>query len=657
MAQNVLPLIEIDFYNCMWNKRVLTPQTEQQNTADITNFYGVKIPGGSGVAAQNVYPIGAVYAPPFTHSNITSTTNGWVDPPTGSFPQIVPALGIKVTNSVVKENFYVEESRIRGGFSNSSMSLGVRAYLDEEDPIQQHRFNTLIYSGIYNSRTGLNRTNEFPVGTNITRSANPQYNAIQKIYAEENNLQVLQEDKCSRCLIDKNAIYNAEGGGSVTTSNQVLGEIVPYTGEYGISKNPESFAIYANRKYFVDRHRNAVLRLSGNGVTEVSEYGMRDYFRDRLAPLNDNFTNTYTKELSLIKNIPAPSVPTVPGVGVFGSGSVIRVSTSAEIGQLTQYSIGSKVFWSNDQGVTYLDTGAYVTDVELQGVDVGGYIYLSKNIGPSYFSVATDEARLKIVSNYRSYVIGGWDAYNKQYITSIQPNLSVIDNTNGPIRRDPTYYTLGFDEAINGWVSFYTFGPAQIGSLKSYLYSTNNSVWNGSTVIQTGLYRHYDVSSPRGFFYGINNPSTIKFVANSQPSTQKVFLTVGYEGASGWKVTKADSDFTGSSIQYNSSGASTGQWYNFFDSSSLIFSYEEGFYNDPQSTEPKRAGFDRKENKYVASFINDSLVNPGEVIFGNQVSGLKGFYLDITMSTDATTDPGAMKELYAVNLNYNISNF
>ena len=61
-------------------------------------------------------------------------------------------------------NWYFEESRIRAGFNNTSTDQGVRAYLDEEYPLQQRRISTLIYSGIYNSRTGVNQTNVFSVG-------------------------------------------------------------------------------------------------------------------------------------------------------------------------------------------------------------------------------------------------------------------------------------------------------------------------------------------------------------------------------------------------------------------------------------------------------------------------------------------------------------
>jgi hypothetical protein len=76
---------------------------------------------------------------------------------------------------------------------------------------QQHRSNALIYSGIFNSRTGINNTNQFSVGESITKSTDPANGSIQKLYAEDTNLIVFQENKVSRALIDKDAIYSAEG--------------------------------------------------------------------------------------------------------------------------------------------------------------------------------------------------------------------------------------------------------------------------------------------------------------------------------------------------------------------------------------------------------------------------------------------------------------
>ena len=193
--------------------------------------------------------------------------------------------------AVAANDWYIEEARIRGGYNNTTVDFGVKAYLDEENTDQQNRFNTLIYSGIFNSRTGVNDTNQFSVGQDITRSADPANGSIQKLYAEDTNLIVFQEDKVSRALIDKDAIYSAEGGGSVTSSNLVIGQIVAYAGEYGIATDPFSFAVYGYRKYFTDRKKGCVLRLSADGITEISSYGMHDFFRDELAGVNNNTGN------------------------------------------------------------------------------------------------------------------------------------------------------------------------------------------------------------------------------------------------------------------------------------------------------------------------------------------------------------------------------
>ena len=211
----------------------------------------------------------------------------------GSFgiPTTVDGINVGWPNANIVQSqpkeWVIEEARIDGGYNNSSVDFGVKAYIVEDDNSSSNRLNSLIYSGVFNSRTGVNNTNQFSVGEEITRSLDPSYGSIQRIYAEDTNLIIFQEDKVSRALIDKDAIYSAEGGGTLTSSNAVIGQIVPYAGNYGISKDPESFAVYGYRKYFTDRYRNAVLRLSQDGITEISEYGMVDFFRDEFSNIDD----------------------------------------------------------------------------------------------------------------------------------------------------------------------------------------------------------------------------------------------------------------------------------------------------------------------------------------------------------------------------------
>ena len=66
----------------------------------------------------------------------------------------------------------------------------------------------------------------------------------------------------------------------------------------------------------------------------------------------------------------------------------------------------------------------------------------------------------------------------------------------------------------------------------------------------------------------------------------------------------------------------------------------------------QRSGFDRKENKYYANLVNDSSAAQGEVIWGSSISGIKGYFATVIMSTDSVTDVGGSKNLFSVASNF-----
>ena len=191
-------------------------------------------------------------------------------------------------NTSDNTGIYIEESRIKGDFNGVSYGAGVKAFLDDPRPLQQKRINTLIYSGIYNSRTGVNDTNVFSTGTDITRSCDPANGSIQKTYAEDTNLIVFQENKVSRALIDKDTIYTTEGGTQTQAGAKVIGQIVPYKGEYGISKNPESFAVYSYRKYFFASDLDCSIVISRDfTVPDLDGVSDHEYLDDNGEPIFD----------------------------------------------------------------------------------------------------------------------------------------------------------------------------------------------------------------------------------------------------------------------------------------------------------------------------------------------------------------------------------
>jgi hypothetical protein len=68
------------------------------------------------------------------------------------------------------------------------------------------------------------------------------------------------------------------------------------------------------------------------------------------------------------------------------------------------------------------------------------------------------------------------------------------------------------------------------------------------------------------------------------------------------------------------------------------------------------AGFNRKENSYVASVVNNTATTSGEIIFGNQISGIKGYFAETTFTTDETTDTGGAKLLFSVGAKFDSNN-
>jgi len=192
----------------------------------------------------------------------------------------------------------VESDRIRDDFNAPQMGNGVRVSSTLDEPYEEERrASSLIFSGIFNSTSGVNNTNQFLAAENITKDLNPTYGSIQKLHARDTDLIALLEDKCFKILANKDALFNADGNTNVTSNANVLGQTIPFVGEYGISKNPESFASFGFRAYFTDKARGAVMRLSRDGLTDISDKGMSYFFQDGLKTnVNPNIIGAYDSD-------------------------------------------------------------------------------------------------------------------------------------------------------------------------------------------------------------------------------------------------------------------------------------------------------------------------------------------------------------------------
>ena len=303
------------------------------------------------------------------------------------------------------DNWFVEESRIRGGYNNTEVDFGVRAYLFNEESNSDLIDYGLIYSGIYNPRTSTNQTNVFSVSEDIEKSVDPRYGSIQKLYADDSNLLILQETKVSRGLIDRDAIYSAQGNNIVTTSNQVIGEIQPYAGEYGIGRFPESFARKGYRTYFADVPNSAVMRLSADGLTEISKVGMEDFFRDEFRQLSSE----YKRESIDI------------GWTIEWNTPINTITVSGENISLLEYGMSIEGILGHE--------GLYIIDI---GTETGGEvdITLSKTIT---ISASPQSTVIQAAKYVKDKIVGGIDNYLDQYSISVQFNESSRGGNTGDL--------------------------------------------------------------------------------------------------------------------------------------------------------------------------------------------------------------------------------
>lgn len=147
----------------------------------------------------------------------------------------------------------------------------------------------LIHSGTYNENSGYNAVNEFNSSRGITKYLDTKYGSIQKLFSRERDLIVFQEDRVSKVLYGKTILSSPDGTGGLSQIEGVFGQDIPFSGEYGISVNPESFGHYEGRMYFADPNRGAVLRLGGDGITPISYAGMKAFFKENLYSNKTNF--------------------------------------------------------------------------------------------------------------------------------------------------------------------------------------------------------------------------------------------------------------------------------------------------------------------------------------------------------------------------------
>lgn len=364
------------------------------------------------------------------------------NPATGTFSNgdiyIKPRL-MRHNTSGSPEIFFPEDYYLNDFYNTNHYDKG-RLNIVNEFSKERRLDSTVMYSGTYSSMGTINNLNTFNLSESNFMDYNKGYGPIQSLKVRDDDMIIFQENKVSRVLVGKSIITTADGGESIALSKDILSTQSAYAGDYGCSLNPEGIAKYGHVFYFCDIKRGSILRLAPDGLTVISNYGLRDYVRDR-------------GDLYIEIN---------PEAGKLGANYRIRGGFDPAYGE-------------------------YVLNVPS--------VLDSSNI--SFWDLTPDD----------------WETITTNWEDAA---LTILQ----------TAETLGFNEKVNRWVSFYSYHPEFMSKINRQFVS----------FYEGNLYKH-DESGYRCNFYGIQYGTDLGITFNKDESSVKNFKALGLEGDTPMDIT------------------------------------------------------------------------------------------------------------------------
>lgn len=380
---------------------------------------------------------------------------------------------IPLTSST-RKNYTIDSSRFSDFYESSVSDIG-RPNLEDQDASAVHRPTTVYYTQRFIPETNINGLNT--VFSPSFETYDRKNGAIKKLFSINNRLDCYQELKVSKILVQENVVYDQFDKGTVGVSESVLSNpSVPYQGEYG-TMNPESFSEEGGRRYFFDVRNGAVLRLSNDGLTVISDKQMHSYFESK-----SNFYSSFDQ---------------IPEIwGVFDENHDEYVLNFGSISRDKGFS---------PQDLALVSSQAEVVTETRNGLQYSFIIgYSENNDGvPTQFEIIRDLSNGTYVINSSA---GSIDL-NRQKILTIPSE------------------TVAFSERTGYWDSFYSYLPECMCRVGIDFLSFKN----GKAFL-------HNSNTLRNNFYGVRYPSELWVVFNQGPSNNKVFNALGLESTTIWEA-------------------------------------------------------------------------------------------------------------------------
>jgi len=196
----------------------------------------------------------------------------------GMFKNLIQRGNDEGDNSPRFRDYYVEAMTFSDAFAgNNVLSVGKpKAIRPDEQQVRKR--SSIIYSDKHNfSKKNIKFTSFNGTASNFKDLPN-EYGRINYLQNNYDSLLCIQENKSSSLPVERNIISDAAGSKSLITTDQVIGVQAFFAGEYGCDNNPESVVKTDAATYFASKAKSEVYRLTAQGISVISNLGLKSYF-------------------------------------------------------------------------------------------------------------------------------------------------------------------------------------------------------------------------------------------------------------------------------------------------------------------------------------------------------------------------------------------
>lgn len=436
----------------------------------------------------------------------------------------------------------VEEFNFSDFYLSAYINIG-RINIHDLNIKEIRRPNVIYYSEIFIPDSNINGLGS--IFGDSFKEYDQNYGSIQKLYTEDKRLICFQELKVGMILINESVIFDQTGKTTIQKSQQVLSDIIYYTGEFGIGREPGSFAVYGKRKYFTDVDRGAVLRLSQDGITPISENKMHNHFTDRFKDIKENGEEG----------------------GILGIYDI----------KFREYILSTKISKRINSTVIRIRPHTHLLNRYEISVDDTSIFNVGDRIDFCYFEINEERDRCDVATVLTISETSIW--------AFLEVPVVILVGSEIIVKVDTDEETIAFNEPLNKWVTFYSYQPEMMSEAGMDIVTFKDGK----------LYKHND-NVIYNNFYGTQYESIIDFIANENPSSVKFFLGIEEESTDIWTMPRAT----------NLNGQQTSLIKEDFENIEEVF--WAAFFKDENSNGGLLEGEDMRSSALSVRLKNDSTI-------------------------------------------------